>query len=249
MPHKPITVSRRTTLAMISAAIGSSCSSVLNAKITSTPSLAELAAAKGLRFGSAVSAVAGGFTDPDVAALLIRECKLIVPENELKLYIIEKDEGIYNFAPSDSMLAFCKTHHMMMRGHNLWWARDKYAPQWLLAYDFGKNPKLEAERMLRDYTARVVNHFGENIVSWDVINEILDPKTGGIRDSVFQRILGMDALRIVYEVARERLRKTQLVYNDYMCWEAGKENHRAGALKLLRWFREQKLPVDALTVY
>jgi len=58
----------------------------------------------------------------------------------------------------------------------------------------------------------------------------------------------MDALRIVYEVAREHLPKTQLTYNDYMCWEAGKENHRAGALKLLRWFRDQELPVDALGI-
>ncbi|MES1191181.1 MAG: endo-1,4-beta-xylanase [Steroidobacter sp.] len=248
MLHKPVTISRRTTLAMLSAAAGAGLSSALRVDAASSPSLADLAAARGLRFGSAVSAVAGGFTDADVAALLIRECRLIVPENELKLYVIEKDEGVYNFTPADRMLAFCKSHNMLMRGHNLWWARDKYAPQWLVKHDFGKHPKVQAERVLRDYVVRVVDHYGEDIVSWDVINEILDPQTGEVRDSVFQRILGMDALRIVYEAARERLPKTQLVYNDYMCWEAGKENHRAGALKLLRWFREQKLPVDALGI-
>jgi len=171
-----------------------------------------------------------------------------VPENELKMYIIEKEEGVFNFEPADGIFEFCKQHHLPMRGHTLWWARDKNSPDWLLKHDFGKNPKLEAERMLRDYVARVIDHYGDAIVSWDVINEILEPKTGEIRDSVFQRILGMDALRITYEVAREKLPKTQLVYNDYMCWESGKENHRAGAIKLLRWFREQKLSVDALGI-
>ncbi|MES1195387.1 MAG: endo-1,4-beta-xylanase, partial [Steroidobacter sp.] len=247
MPHTPITLSRRTTLAMLSAAIGTGLAPVLDAK-THSSSLGELAAAKGMRFGSTVSAVGGGYNDPAVAALLMHECNLIVPENELKIYIVEKDEGAYNFAPADGILAFCQSHHIAMRGHTLWWARDKYAPEWLLKHDFGKNPKLEAERMLRDYIARVVDHYGDKIVSWDVVNEIIDPKTGEIRDSVFQRILGTDALRIVYETAREHLPQTQLTYNDYMCWESGKENHRAGALKLLRWFREQKLPVDALGI-
>jgi len=233
---------------MLSAAIGAGFSPLLDAKSARQTSLAALAAAKGIRFGCVVSAVQGGYADPAVAALLAHECKIVVPENELKMYIVEKEEGIFNFEPADGILKFSQENHMAMRGHTLWWARDKYSPDWLLKHDFGKNPKLEAERLLRDYVAKVVNHYGHNIVSWDVVNEILDPKTGEVRDSVFQRILGMDALRIVYEAARENLANTQLVYNDYMCWEAGKENHRVGALKLLRWFRELKLPVDALGI-
>ena len=247
MSSAPFLVSRRDALTLLSAAIGAGLTSSLHAKPASH-SLAEIAASKGIRFGCVVSAVEGGYTNPDVAVLLARECKIIVPENELKMYIVEKDEGDYNFAPADGIFAFCKSNHLVMRGHTLWWARDKYSPEWLLKHDFGKNPKVEAERMLRDYVAKVVDHFGSDIVSWDVVNEIIDPKTGEIRDSVFQRILGMDALRIVYETAREHLPNTQLTYNDYMCWESGKENHRAGALKLLRWFREQKISVDALGI-
>ena len=44
------------------------------------------------------------------------------------------------------------------------------------------------------------------------------------------------------------LPKTQLVHSDYRCWESGKKPYRAGALKLLRWFRKQKLPVDVLGI-
>jgi len=236
-------LSRRNALFLGSAALAATA---LPTCADTVPSLKTLAAAKGLRFGTAIGMKM--FADPKIRDLVIRECSIIVPENELKMYIVEKEEGHFNFEPADGILKFSKENHLAMRGHTLWWARDKYSPDWLLKHDFGKNPKLEAERMLRDYVAKVVSHYGDNIASWDVVNEILDPKTGEIRDSVFQRILGMDALRIVYETAREHLPDTQLVYNDYMCWEAGKENHRAGALKLLHWFREQKLPVDALGI-
>lgn len=247
MSFMPVPLTRRETLALLSGALASGWIAEANAK-SGPPSLGDIAASKGIRFGCVVSAVEGGYTHSDVATLLARECKIIVPENELKLYIVQKDEGVFNFEPADGILNFCQQHHLAMRGHTLWWARDKYSPEWLLKHDFGKNPKLEAERMLRDYTAKVIDHYGSKIVSWDVVNEIIEPKTGEIRDSVFQRILGMDALRIVYEVAREHLPHTQLTYNDYMCWEAGKENHRAGALKLLRWFRDQKISVDALGI-
>jgi endo-1,4-beta-xylanase len=239
-------ISRRTTLAMLSATVGMGFASKLSAQ--TSPSLAELAAAKGMRFGSEVSAIEGGYTHPEVAALLIRECKVIVPENELKMYIIQKEQGPYNFAPADGILGFCKANGMAMRGHTLWWARDEFTPQWLLKHDFGKNPKVAAEKMLREYTAKVIDRYGTNIVSWDVVNEVIDPATGEIRKGVFTNILGMDALRIVFAVARERLPKTELVYNDFMCWEADHRLHREGTLKLLRWFREQKLPVDALGI-
>jgi endo-1,4-beta-xylanase len=58
----------------------------------------------------------------------------------------------------------------------------------------------------------------------------------------------MDSMRIAFEATREHLPKTQLVYNDYMSWEAGNEAHRKGVLKLLHWFRDNHVPIDALGV-
>ena len=214
---------------------------------TPTP-LKDLAAAKGMRFGSAVGVLKGGFNDPRTPELLARECNILVPENELKMYTTHKAADRYDFAPADMLLKFADDHGMAMRGHNLFWARDDFTPQWLKDYDFGTQPKLTAEKLLRDYIATVTDHYGTRLTSWDVINETIDPKTGEVRNNVFSRILGMDALRIAYEATREHLPQTQLVYNDYMSWEAGNETHRAGVLKLLHWFRDNKIPVDAVGV-
>ena len=60
--------------------------------------------------------------------------------------------------------------------------------------------------------------------------------------------LGFDSLRIAFEAAREHAPGTQLVYNDYMSWEAGNEKHCAGVLKLLERFKRERVPVDALGI-
>jgi endo-1,4-beta-xylanase len=81
-----------------------------------------------------------------------------------------------------------------------------------------------------------------------VVNETVDPKTGEIRDTPFTRVLGFDVLRVAYEAARENAPRAQLVYNDYMSWEAGTETHRAGVLRLLERFRKSNVPVDAFGI-
>lgn len=215
----------------------------------SPSSLGELAAAKGIRFGSATGIKTGGLTNPKVAGILTRECRILVARNEMKMYTIRNaPPKVYDFGPGDAVLAFAETHKMPLRGHTLFWAKDEFLPKWLLTHDFGSNPKLGAERMLRDYIGTVASHYGARLTSWDVINEAIDEKTGDIRANVFTRILGRDALRICFEAAREHLPKIELVYNDYMSWRPKDAIHRKAALDLLRWFRDIKLPVDALGI-
>ena len=208
-------------------------------------SLGALAAKKGLRFGAAVGAGAGGIDDPQVAALLKAECNLLVPENELKMYVTHNNNATdYNFAPGDKILAFAKANGMAMRGHNLFWARDEFTPKWLKEYKFAN--KAAAEKLLRDYIAKVADHYGDALTSWDVVNETVDPATGKIRENAFTRVLGMDTLRIAFEATREHLPHMQLVYNDYMGWEDGDELHRKGVLELMHWFHDNHVPVNAL---
>ncbi|GGB27265.1 beta-xylanase [Sphingomonas metalli] len=208
------------------------------------PSLRQLAAEKGILFGSAVSGRrASPFDDPAYRDILIRECGVIVPENEMKLYVVGGDPKRPNFAPADRLAAFARTNGMKLRGHTLLWNRVEYMPAPLAAQIRAAGP----ERWLRDYIARVCTHFPQ-VYSWDVVNETIDPKTGGLRDTVFTQTLGFDALRIAYEAAREHAPRAQRVYNDYMSWERGNETHRAGVLRLLEQFRAKNVPVDALGI-
>ena len=214
-----------------------------------SPSIKTLAAEKGLLFGSCVGAVRhGSFADPRYIDVLKKECSVLVPENELKSYTISPERGRYDFEPGDRIASFAKSNGMKLRGHTLLWNRPEFMPKWLRE-SFGALSAKEAEAYLRDYVQRVCTHYGDQIHSWDVVNETVDPKTGEVRDTPFTRVLGFDALRIVYEAAREYAPHAQLVYNDYMAWEAGPaETHRAGVLRLLERLRNSKVPVDALGI-
>lgn len=211
------------------------------------PSLDALARAKGLRFGSATSAgQGGGLANPDYAAILVAECGLLVPENEMKMHALRPDAQTFDFSRADRIMAFAAEHGLDVRGHNLLWHNTKWLPKWVQDYDFGSRPASAAEALLVDHVTKVCRHFGERIRSWDVVNETIDPATGAMRETVFTRYLGDRTIDIAFHAARAALPDCQLVYNDYMEWEAGNERHRAGVLKLLERLKRDGVPVDAL---
>src|SRR5688572_26855645 len=65
-------------------------------------SIKAVAAEKGILFGSSVGAgragtLTGSFADPRYLAILKEDCSVLVPENELKSYVIAAERGRYNF--------------------------------------------------------------------------------------------------------------------------------------------------------
>lgn len=242
-------------LGAASAAVGVAPDLVRADERPSGPSLAALARAKGLRFGSAVGAgeagsLTGAFDDPRYRQVLIDECGVLVPENELKWYVLRPDAKTFAFERADRIAAFAKAHDIALRGHTLLWHHPKWFPAWLTAYDFGTGPAAarSARALLVDHIDKVVAHYPQ-IDSWDVVNETIDPKDGSIRRTVFSGAMGPEqTLDAAFHAARAAAPKARLVYNDYMGWEAGNEAHRAGVLKLLEGFRKRGTPVDALGV-
>lgn len=218
-----------------------------------TQGVAAVAATRNMRFGStfawsAAGADAGSFANPGYAALLERDCSILVPENELKWQAIRPNATTFDFTRADAMLAYAESRGIAMRGHTLLWYVAERFPAWLNAYDFGSNPRAEAERLVREHVDTVTRRFGTRLTSWDVVNEAVDPATGGLRRNVFATAVGGDAslLDLAYRTARAALPATQLVYNDYMDWNT--PTHRAGVLALLKGFRDRGVPVDALGI-
>ena len=227
--------------------------SALAVQTLPTPSLNRLARAKGLRFGSAIAAGAsdarrmgGSIDNPDYASVVAGECGLIVPENEMKMQTLRPGPEAFDFTRADRLMAFASARSLDVRGHNLLWHNTRWLPAWLNDYDFGSRPATTAERLLVTHIGTVCRHFGPGIRSWDVVNETIDPDTGEMRQTVLTRYLGDKVIDIAFHAARDALPDCQLVYNDYMEWEAGNERHRTGVLKLLGRLRRDGVPVDAL---
>jgi endo-1,4-beta-xylanase len=250
-------ISRRTTLAGTMALIGTACVGPKSALVGNAPSRAEgslhaIAKSKGMRFGSAVGAgpsSSGSFRNLDFAALLKRDCGILVAENEMKWQALRPNARDYNFAPFDEMLAFAEANGMAMRGHTLMWHRPQWQPGWLEAHDFGARPASEAERLLTTHIKMVTDRYRGRINSYDVVNETVLEDSSLAQTAISRAMGGTEALvDLAFHTARQQLPEAQLVYNDYMSWEPGTEKHCAGVLKLLEGFRKRNVPVDALGI-
>jgi endo-1,4-beta-xylanase len=241
-------ITRREGIAL---GLGAAALAVAPQAMAASPSLNDLAKVRGMRFGSCVAAGSGGgsFRNPRYAALLERECGLLVPENELKWQAVRPNANSFDFAAFDAMLVYAEREKLAMRGHTLLWHRSKWMPAWMETHDFGARPASAAADMLVTHIKTVTGRYGDRIKSYDVVNETVMEDGTLAQTALSYAIGGTETLvDLAFHTARGAMPGAQLVYNDYMSWEPGNETHRAGVLKLLEGFKKRGTPVDALGV-
>ena len=254
-------VSRRQLVAAAAAAgMAGGCTSLGGASRVVAPSVSrslhDLAQLSGRSFGSAVGAypppsAGSSFWNPAYREILIRECGVLTPENELKWVPVRSERGRYAFVGADRIIQFAQQHKLAVRGHTLLWLPEKWYPKWLVEHDFGSQSRAAAAAMLTDHVRTVCRRYGTSIYSYDVVNEAIQPETGRIRDTVLTRAMGGEALLDhMFHTAKAEAPHAELVYNDYMSWERGTEDetHIAGVLRLLEGFRKRGTPVEALGI-
>jgi endo-1,4-beta-xylanase len=215
------------------------------------PSLNALAQSRGLRFGSAVAANAGGgIGNSKYTALLEAECGLLVAENEMKWQALRPSPTRFDFKGADAIMDYATRKGLALRGHNLLWNRPQWQPAWIKDYDFCAKPASEAASLLSTHINTVCARYQGRIMSYDVVNETVLPETGALAETDLSKAMGgTEALvDLAFHTARAAAPHAQLVYNDYMSWEPGNETHRTGVLKFLEGLRQRGTPVDALGV-
>ena len=239
------TLHRRDFAALLAAGVFPSRAMSAARDVDPGPALKTLGAAKGLRIGNAIGMKT--FADARYRALMLRECDAMVTENECKWQIVAPRSPEMDFRDSDRLLAWGAQAGLMRRGHCLVWQPTKWLPKWLVGYDFGARPALTAERLLVERIGGACRHYGDQICSWDVVNEAVDPATGEYRVNVLTQAMGaVDQIDLCFRLARESAPHAQLVYNDFMHWDAGSARHRAGVLELLAALKARGTPIDAL---
>ena len=212
--------------------------------------------AKRMRFGSAFAwsgagADAASFANPNYAAILERDCTILVPENEMKWQSIRPNATTYDFARFDAMVDYAQTKGIAIRGHNLLWHQRRWMPAWAESHPYGAGAAgvAEATRILTEHIQTVCRRYGSKIVSYDVVNEAVDPGTGTLYETALSTALGgaQATLDLAFRTARAEAPSAELVYNDYMGFEGG-STHRAGVLALLQGFKARGVPCDALGI-
>jgi endo-1,4-beta-xylanase len=204
-------------------------------------SLAALAAAKGITFGSEV--LRQELADAEYAALVARECAMLVPGWEAKWDHVEPRDGVFDFAPLDAIVDFAERHGMQMRMHTLVWSLA--LPRWLPpALADGRGPEL-----LRRHIMTVAGRYRGRVAAWDVCNEITDPRWSrgpeGLTLSPWRKALGPDYVETAFRLAGEADPDAKLFLNDddLEYDEPDREAKRTTYLRLIEGWKRRGVPI------
>jgi endo-1,4-beta-xylanase len=227
---------------------GGALALALPARAAEEESLAAAAARCGVRFGSAVGGRA--FASSEYRALVERECAVITPENAMKWQQMSPSPDRISFEEADRFAAWAKKTGKQLRGHTLFWPREDRLPSWVRSHDFGPKPIEACDQIVGRQVATVAKRYAKSAYSFDVVNEAIDPKTGGYRESILSKASGGlgRLIGLSFQLAREAAPNAELVYNDYMDWGDWSAKHRAGVLRLLETLRKGDIPIDTLGI-
>lgn len=95
----------------------------------------------------------------------------VVCENAMKWYAINPTAGAPDFTDADRLLQFADAHQLAMRGHCLFWSKQKFVQRWV--QDLAP---AELRRAVDEHLAAVVTRYRGRLIAWDVYNEMLDAR-------------------------------------------------------------------------
>jgi endo-1,4-beta-xylanase len=175
--------------------------------------------------------------------LLLSQFNGVTPENCLKPYAVQGAQGQFTFSEADAFVDFASSNHLQVAGHCLVWAKDDRTPPWF--FRDGTNvasAELLLARMKTHIQAEVGRYRGR-IAMWDVVNEALDDGTNYLRSSGWSQACGENFIVKAFEFAHAADPQALLIYNDY---NTDLPNKRPKLIRLTRFLRERKAPLDAI---
>ncbi|MEJ1977403.1 MAG: endo-1,4-beta-xylanase [Acetobacteraceae bacterium] len=175
------------------------------------------------------------------------ECGILTSEWGFKWHALRPKPDVYDFEQVDLLLTFAQKRSLQVRGHTLLWHLDN--PQWLEDTITPAN----AESLLTAHIRTVASHCRNRVVHWDVVNEVLWPQDGkplGLRDTIWSRALGPDALDIAFHACAETDGSPLRFINEYGLdydWDADNRKREA-MLALLSRLKARGVPVQGLGI-
>lgn len=161
-----------------------------------------------VKMGAAVS-IEPLKNDAKYKEILINEFSSITAENAMKMSVMSKSKGVYDFDDADYIVDFAQQNNMRVHGHTLIWYRE--TPSWVNSFSGNKDAW---KALLKEYIQDVVTHFKGKVESWDVVNEvILDD--GTYRPSVWLTNIGTEYIELAFQYAHEADPDAILFYNEY----------------------------------
>lgn len=180
------------------------------------------------------------------AQLLAKHFDSITPGNEMKWSSVESTKGNFTYGNADSEVDLAVCNQMRVRGHNLVWATGAQTPSY--AAGDGTNSSANQATVIsniQEHIQNEVQHFGNKVYLWDVINEPLDPSQPDcLYHGPFYQVLGKSYIDVALKAARQYAPAgTKLYINDYSTYDP---NRFACLVKLVNDLRSRGIPLDGI---
>ncbi|OXS58407.1 1,4-beta-xylanase [Cohnella sp. CIP 111063] len=145
--------------------------------------------------------------------------------NAMKPDALQPSKGNFTFETADALVDKVLEEGMQMHGHVLVWHQQ--SPPWMNTADGNPLSREEALDNLRTHIRTVMEHFGDRVISWDVVNEAMNDNPpepadwqASLRQTPWYRAIGPDYVEQAFLAAREVLDEhpewdIKLYYNDY----------------------------------
>jgi endo-1,4-beta-xylanase len=209
--------------------------------------LRDLAAAIGLRIGSAI--IPQDINTPSFNAIASTQLDVYTPGNEMKWQVVEPNvQGVFDWSGADNLVAFAKENDALVRGHTLCWHNQ--LPNWLTAnVANGLYTKTQLLDVLQQHIFTEVGRYKGRIWQWDVCNEFLtdsnpsqvDPNNWWIVNA------GPECIPLAFQWAHEADKNALLFYNDYnIGGEDGSNAKHDAAFALVQGLLNDGIPIHGV---
>lgn len=150
--------------------------------------------------------------------------------NAMKPDAMQPTKGNFTFTETDKMVDKIVSEEMKLHGHVLVWHQQ--SPEWMNTTKDASNNTIplgreEALENMRTHIETVMEHYGDKVISWDVVNEAMNDNPpnptnweGSLRQAPWYQAIGPDYVEQAFLAAREVLDAhpewdIKLYYNDY----------------------------------
>ena len=178
--------------------------------------------------------------------LLAKHFNSMTPGNDLKWSSTEATLGTYTYGNGDSLVAEAVCNNMKVRGQNLVWSTGAQTP----SYAFGDGSNSPANQAtvtanIQEHIQSEVQHFGNKVYAWDVVNEPLDPSQPDcLEHGPFYQVLGKSYIDVALQAARQYAPTGTLLFiNDY---STADPNRLACLVSVVQDLKNRGIPLDGV---
>jgi len=178
--------------------------------------------------------------------MLKEQFNVLTSENIMKPALIQPKQGKFTFDAADDLMTYAKVFNFKVVGHTLVWHQQTLS--WI---DEANTSREEALVLLRTHMTEIMTRYKGEIIAWDVLNEAIEDGVEEetknwrkhLRSTPWLRMIGVDYIEHVFQIANELDPNAKLYYNDY---NLNYEQKREATYYMVKELKELGIPIHGI---